>query len=395
MGSVFKPSRQENGKTIKYDHWYFTYKDENGEWQKKKGYKDKEATQQEMKRHEREAERKRAGLAVSSRDHLTKPIEEIFQAYFADTERRGLSRRFRSEIRRKLRHFAAFADWSTLGEVKAEGLVKALNHLKKQGRSPRTLNTYHEVLITFIEWCLAQGWLEESPIKRVKKTPMGPAARKYIRRAFAPDEVDRLCHSTFQWAALVYRAAALSGFRRKEMKYLEKRDCTPLGDQPLWHPRADIVKGKRKDRVPMLPECAALITPLWSALEHPTDRLFPWMPSANKLNRDLKKAEIEKIDNEGRVLDFHSFRYFFCTQLAKTLPIQHVKLLMRHKDIRMTCNLYMDLGIDDLGANGQLPKLLPHVSLIGQAPQVAPPQPPQQHGPQNGQAHKQKNKPTK
>lgn len=63
-----------------------------------------------------------------------------------------------------------------------------------------------------------------------------------------------------------------------------------------------------------------------------------------------------KADDEGRVVDFHSFRYTFCTLLARRLPIQHVQKLMRHRDIRLTVNIYMDLRLDDLS------EMLPNLS---------------------------------
>ena len=59
-------------------------------------------------------------------------------------------------------------------------------------------------------------------------------------------------------------------------------------------------------------------------------------------------------------MDFHCFRYFFYTLCAKHMPIQMVRLLMRHRDIRQTCNLYMDLGLTDLKDELlKLPPLIP------------------------------------
>jgi hypothetical protein len=49
----------------------------------------------------------------------------------------------------------------------------------------------------------------------------------------------------------------------------------------------------------------------------------------------------------GRHADFHSFRYTFCSLMGRILPIQKVKVLMRHSTITLTADLYLDLGIDD------------------------------------------------
>ena len=55
-----------------------------------------------------------------------------------------------------------------------------------------------------------------------------------------------------------------------------------------------------------------------------------------------------KTDGPNGHLTFHSPRYFFCTELAKVLPIQRVRQLMRHRQIQTTMDLYCQLGLDDL-----------------------------------------------
>ncbi len=72
-------------------------------------------------------------------------------------------------------------------------------------------------------------------------------------------------------------------------------------------------------------------------------------------------------------MDFHSFRYFFCTTLAKVLPLMKVKLLMRHQDIRTTANLDADLGLTDVGEEvWSLPRLFAGAPATGVSP-TAPP----------------------
>jgi integrase len=99
----------------------------------------------------------------------------------------------------------------------------------------------------------------------------------------------------------------------------------------------------------MLPECAKVVEPIWSSLPKTTSPLFATVPRTRTLNKDLQRAGLEKIDAEGRCLDFHSLRYFFCVELSKRLPIVMVQRLMRHRDIRQTANLYAALGVADLG----------------------------------------------
>jgi integrase len=112
---------------------------------------------------------------------------------------------------------------------------------------------------------------------------------------------------------------------------------------------------------PMLPECAAVLEKLCVGM-HPTQKVFPSVPIPRTFNRDLRRVGVAKRDERGRQAGFHAPRYFFCTLTGRWLPIQTVRLLMRHRDIRTTCNLYMDLGIEDVAAEtSKLPRLLPPV----------------------------------
>jgi integrase len=157
----------------------------------------------------------------------------------------------------------------------------------------------------------------------------------------------------------LYLVAGISGLRKSELRRLEKRDLTPLGPQPAWHLRPEITKAKRRDVVPMLREAADAIRERWQILQNPTDRVFPRIPHTRTLHSDIARARLTRIDAAGRCLDFHALRYFFCTMLARKLPIQLVRALMRHRDIRQTCNLYMDLGLNDIAeALVDLPPLL-------------------------------------
>jgi hypothetical protein len=56
----------------------------------------------------------------------------------------------------------------------------------------------------------------------------------------------------------------------------------------------------------------------------------------------------------------HSFRYTFCTMIGRILPIQKVKILMRHSAIKLTADLYTDLGLEDVGESvWSLPRIMP------------------------------------
>ena len=83
----------------------------------------------------------------------------------------------------------------------------------------------------------------------------------------------------------------------------------------------------------------------------------------------MAKAGIAPVDAYGRHADFHSLRYTFCRLMGEVLPIQKVKVLMRHGTIGLTADLYGKLGIDDLGEDvWNLPPILGAVPAKGALP---------------------------
>jgi integrase len=162
------------------------------------------------------------------------------------------------------------------------------------------------------QWCVRQRWLPENPLADVPKAKIaGRRARR--RRALTLEEFNALT-SPRSRRRVVYRVAGLSGLRHEELVLLERRDYT-LGDRPQWHLQEEITKGRRCDRVPMLPECAAVLADLSRGLA-PTDRVFRSVPISRTFNAGLKRAKIPKRDATGRQADFHSLSYFFSTLMG-------------------------------------------------------------------------------
>jgi integrase len=241
-----------------------------------------------------------------------------------------------------------------LSDIKPPTITAILGSLN--GRSPITQNAYRGSLHSFCEWCVDMGFLADNPLGRVKKARCAGKLRQ--RRAYTMDELNRLI-KTRGGRGRVYFIAALSGLRRKELAHTECRDIVFKGpDSATWHLRATVTKARRAEQIPVMPELAKALFPFWSS-SPASDRIVQTIPDHHTFNRDLERAGIKKLDEHGRRVDFHSLRYTFCTMLARKLPIQVVRLLMRHKDIRTTCNLYLDLGLQDaLEAVHQLPNLL-------------------------------------
>src|SRR5438067_2523563 len=99
-------------------------------------------------------------------------------------------------------------------------------------------------------------YLPENPLKGFAKASDRGVKRK-PKRALTAEEFRALLGACGD-RELIYLVAGLSGLRRNEQRQLQPCDLTPTGPNPQWHLRPSICKGRRLERVPMLPECASL-----------------------------------------------------------------------------------------------------------------------------------------
>jgi site-specific recombinase XerC len=359
MGTVYK----RKGRKCYYIAWL----DEHGKRREKKAFRDKGLSQRELLKMEDEVERVKAGAKRPEERYKKKPLEECWDAYLADIKTRGLTNVYHAQVRKQLERVQGECGWEVLGDISAESLRGFLNSLVEKGRGPRTCNLYRDAVGTFCCWAMNQSpaWLADNPVAAIPKARNQRGKKTRARRAYTLEEFRRLttCESIPEWRRFLYLLAGLSGLRKRTLYQLQKMDCTPEGDRPTWHVRPEIIKTGWKSPIPMLPECAEAILAKWKGLSSSSARFFKAELDSRCLRRDLERAKIAKKDEQGRSADFHSLRYFFCTLLAKSLPIQKVRVLMMHRDARTTLNLYTDLGLIDVGEDvWALPRLLPGVA---------------------------------
>lgn len=380
MGSVYRRNHTDaQGRTRKAAKYTISYRDERGRPRTASGFRDKRASEEKLRKIEERVDRLRAGLPVAQLESERRGWLPTVEAYRAELLRLGRTAQHAATTVQQLTDIGAYVGggkpaWLFVEDITADGLCAFLAHLstrqptmptdqarkrgwnRKPGRlgpaSARTCNAYRDSLAALCSWCVERGWLVANPIDRVAKTSLGrpgdTSKRPRARRALTLAEFQALttCAKVQPWRRVLYQVAGLSGLRGLELHLLQPCDFT-LGVRPRFHLRPEITKGKRLDTVPMLPECAALLGRLADGLS-PDARVFPRRPNHHTVERDLERAKVARRDYRGRFANFHSLRYFFCTLVGKELPIQRVRQLMRHQDIRTTCNLYLDLGIEDV-----------------------------------------------
>ena len=377
MGSVYRPTRLDpaTGKRLKYKTYRIAYVNELGRRVTEKAYRDKTASEALLRQRERNAERARAGLPVAQQAAGAKPMSEVVNAYLSELERKGSSpdQSHWKESKRILEIVAKRCGWQTLSAARPPTSPPTCTAWPRRATRPHAEPPLGS-RARFFNWCVnPQKWLEASPIQGTKPVPVGQAGRRRKRRPYTAEELGRLLAVTPEPRRTLYLVAALSGYRRSELRRMEKQDVAPEGDKPRWQLRAARDKSGKCHTVPMLPDVRPTVLALWKNLPKPTSRLFTSVARMNTFHSDLERANIPRQDDQGRWADFHSFRYTFCL-LGTVMPIQKVKVLMRHSTIKLTADLYTDLGIEDLGAEvWNLPKL---VDLPGEGKQEQQPDKP-------------------
>lgn len=343
MASIYKRSyKAKDGTTKRSPTYCIQFTDEHGRLRRVKGFRDKTATEQKAAQLVLEVERRKAGLPVGPNPKTTK-ITEAITAYIADMARRNTATDHQKESNRILTTIAQACSWQTLSQIAPADFTAYQSTRAANGTATRTTNRHHETLRAFCNWCVRTGHLSNNPIERLRMAPQTDATKRHRRRPLTLTEFHRLLEVAPAHKPC-YQIAALSGLRRSELHQLQRRDVDL--QSPAWQLRPEITKSRKYKKLPMLPEAHKIMQAMCFN-KNPTDRLFT-VPTIQTLYRQMKRAGIPIKDDAGHVADFHSFRYLFCVQLAKVLPIQVVQKLMRHSTITLTANLYNALGLTDL-----------------------------------------------
>lgn len=303
------------------------------------GYGDRRLAEQLETRWREEARQRRDGLLPPEKPALAdRSFGDAIQEFLEERRRQGLSENTLRTDGYRLHAFFCRDGRNSVASLSADAVEKYLRMFD----SPGTANTTLAVLREFASFCAERGWLEDEVLSRVKRSR---SRKVHPKRAFTTKEVERLLEACPSAARrFVYRLALTTGFRRNELRLLERLDLDFR--RKVWSLRPEITKSKRGDTVPALDAALNLLTAFRK--KPGSTRLCPRVPKKETFDLDLQRAGLKKTDTRGRSLTFHSFRYSFCVVLSKVLPLTAVQRYMRHSTVKLTADLYADLGLEDL-----------------------------------------------
>lgn len=263
-----------------------------------------------------------------------------------------------------------FIQWA---DIQASRLYNHLMRLKSKGViSERTFNYRLKAARSFCAWMVQDRRASESPIGHLK--PLTITERRIQRRALEDNELSRFLDATVNGPTrfgmdgheryLLYRFAIETGLRSREIRNLT------VDDFEFAHRTVTVNAGsskrKHKDVQAMKPETAKLLQTFFKT-KMPFAKAFGGTyrrltdRTADMVKADLAAADVDYIDDAGRVFDFHSLRHQTGSMLARYgVHPRDAQAHMRHSDINLTMRYYTHLR---KGAESETAAKLPDLSV--------------------------------
>lgn len=288
----------------------------------------------------------------SIRTAASLPLSSLVADYEADLKARELNPRHIEGTINRLRRVATEAAWKRLFDVRPESFLRWRANF---GGSAKTKKEYQVSVNAFLNWLVRIEKLERNPLARLD---MVETRGKEVResRAFTEDELRRLL-AVSKRRRIVYLLLLYTGQRKSEVKALRWIDLHLDENRPYILFRTGTMKDKEKRAVPLHPSLSAELVTLrgekWQRDGLVFNRTFP---TNHTLRADMVRAGIERMDDVGRVLHFHSFRKTF-----QTLGVMHgvnqrsAQEILGHSDANMTAKVYTD--VPALALHGEIAKL--------------------------------------
>ncbi len=395
MASVFRHSYTskdpETGKRItkRTRKWYVSYVDADGIRRKVPGFADKEATRQLAADLERRAARARTGLIDREEPHRRRPLLDHLSDYEADLRGKGRSEKHVQDTATRIRDVFTGCSFAFLPDVEPERITAHLAHLRDVGKprkrqteeseqanedekkakkpplppiplSIASCNHHVRALKMFGNWLVKASRTKSNPFASLT-TMNAETDRKRRRRALSADDFGKLLRTTasgpdFRGLSghareLLYRLAASTGFRVRELASLTPASFDFEGETPTVTVAAAYAKNRREDTLPLRADLVPSLKP-FVGVKPSGSPVWPttWHQRAAKMLRnDVERAGLSYVDESDRVFDFHALRGQAATDLARAgVPLATTQKIMRHSTPTLTAKHYTHLRTEDM-----------------------------------------------
>lgn len=215
----------------------------------------------------------------------------------------------------------------------------------ESSQSARSRNRKRTALKRFLDWTVEHGRLHEHKVHLLPRANEKKDQRR-AKRALTDEELAALLNTAPAHRATVYFFIVRTGLRRKETKGVLWRDIDlEAGTLELFATRTKTCK---PDIIPLPRQLVNRLRVLASQgcdLDQP---VFPVLPRASTVERDLKRAGIAKRDANGLQVDLHALRTTYTTSLLRSGATSSEAMhATRHTNTRVLDQHYNRLNLDD------------------------------------------------
>jgi integrase/recombinase XerD len=325
---------------------------------------DKSAAERILSKRVADAALRREGVIDAKADQYraaeARPLAEHIEDFRAVLLAKGNTT---SHVNKTVSHVRRIADLCHarhLGDLTSFKVQSAIGTLRGGGLSLRTCNAVLRSAKTFAAWLHRDGRWRENALVRLSAFN-ADTDRRYVRRDVTPDELHRLIAAAQSGPivmgmpgperAMAYRLAVGTGFRASELASLTLESFNLDGSPPTVSVVAAYSKRRRDDVQPIRDDLAALLRPWLNG--KPTGVRVICLPdkTAKMIRFDLEAAGIPCRDSAGRVIDFHSLRHSYISQVVNSgASVKVAQELARHSTPTLTIGRYAHTRLHDLSA---------------------------------------------
>ncbi len=358
---LYRPSRIKNGKRMRSKFYRLVYRLDGMSSKAWKSLRttDKQVAEKKAAEFLRERERELHGLILPKtvRDAAARPLLCQLNEFISDLSAQGRTRMYVYNIERRVRRLIADCGWNNVGQIGADAFqCWRSSHGSK---AAKTLNDYQDALTGFLKWLVRNKRVVGNALDGVPKAQTRGRERR-VRRALSIEELNGLV-GVSGIRKIGYLLAALTGLRRNEIKNLQWGDVHLEGEMPFIAVRACTTKNADRAEIPLHPQLARALGEIRPERVEQRELVLhrEQLASMCMMRKDLEAASVSFIDGQGRRADFHALRGTFNMLMAlRNVDPQTRQIAMRHSDIKLTTNTYIDGSLLPLrGAINALPWL--------------------------------------
>lgn len=323
---------------------------------RKRGFRDRKASQQLEADLRRDLERGAVGLIDIYAPHKATPFQKHIDDFIQWLEAKGLDASEGGYIytaRKRLERIALEAGWFRLEDATYPSFEKwrvktAKSGWKGRPTKPKTLNQFLAILNEFFKWCVKNTRIQSNPMEVADKAKEVP--NDTYRRAATEDEMTRfLAALPNDELRRFYIFLAYTALRRSTIESLRWRNLDLSETDPHVTVESANNKNRKPQRFALRSDVAKMMADAKAALaiggtkDIDNKLVFPTVPTIEAHKEYLTLADV-KFDEDGqRRLDIHAFRKTLHTWMENAgVDVREASKALGHLHLSTTMKNYRE-----------------------------------------------------